>query len=1019
MTASDDFTYKPQAVNYLGFLEAQLRDMQGIYTLAYELIQNADDAPPGVGNEQGPAHPSPITHLTFNISDDALLVSNNGVFRDVDFQRLQNIASGGKRQEAGTTGAFGLGFIAVYQVTDAPEIFSNGRHWRITPQAPAQQRIQERPAQTSETLFRLPWAFDPASVVRRSLRLDAIQPDQLDDFAQYMAAAIEPAALFLKQLQLLEVQRNGQTIRRINRKIRGEQLILQENGIETAVYHLLTGDFAATAEQLRVQYPWQIEAKRHSQVQIALPLTTPSQMGRLYASLPTSSTMPLPCHLNADFFPTTDRKRIQFDNGYQAEWNQAAIAYAAQLLAERFETLPSLLGHVNLWHLLQKMADTHQTAQTKSLPPIFTTFWQTLKPLLSQMSIIFTAKGEWRGISEVRLGGKQTAVALLDALQIPSPHPDLFPHLPLLRRLAVLDLSIADITAALAKIDLKQGQFLHEAPPYWRDLAAWQGLWQLIDTLLGYLPPRERETALQSLRPLPLILTEKMTVERLAHSYRGRTEARDLFPEVAWAHEMITPDHFPGRYLPDFGMRAAVNWLQERPLDQLEQDWRLSRLDIPRLWQWLERRQIEISDDPSLAQTILKLPLCPIEGRLRPLAHLYLPGNFADPLNLAGLIDIAALGSSRQFLRDLGVPELDFDTYVRHQLPRALQQQPDLPSDGRHQLLQLLAARLGQMRDDDDLRAQLSQLPLIACLDGSFRPANQVYASREVQTWLREGVHIAEPVDSKAVTALHHWLGVRQRPSAADIVQAMLTSPGKSSTPDTATSPGQNLTDMLQRRWQYLQELAAQGEVDTATLAPLQNQPVIPNRQGKLCGADQLFWVDRPELAAQFAGLDKFLVPEAAWTELTAVLGVRPLSAAVQLILVNAATAEPDIVTQTHIGNRRPLIERLLQAEGIKPSITFFSNLQVIQQPQPQVQYQLQAGTKLLTTSPEPVTVKLLETLLVLAEESWSWTAVARELARALKGDRASGSLALGLKEVLTAGTVAEARKILDELGIG
>ena len=1019
MTTDDDFTYKTQAINYLGFLEAQLRDMQGIHTLAYELIQNADDAPPGAGSEPDPAHPPPPIHLSFNISDDALLVSNNGVFRDVDFQRLQNIASGGKRQEAGTTGAFGLGFIAVYQVTDAPEIFSNGRHWRITPQAPTQQRIQERPAQTSGTLFRLPWAFDPASAVRRSLRLEAIQPGQLDDFAQHIAVAIEPASLFLKQLQLLEVQRNGHTIRRIERKFQGEQLSLQENGSETAVYHLLTGDFAAIAEQLRVQYPWQIEAKRHSQVQIALPLTAPSQRGRLYASLPTDSIMPLPCHLNADFFPTTDRKRIQFDDGYQAEWNQAAITCAAQLLAEHFETLPSLLGHVNLWHLLQKTAAAHQAAQINSLPTVFTTFWQHLKPLLSQIPIIFTAKGEWRGVGEVRLRGKQTAVALLNALQIPSPHPDLFPHLPLLRRLAVPDLSIADIVAALAKIDLKQGQFLHEVPPYWRDLTAWQSLWQLLDTLLGYLPPRERETALQSLRLMPLILTEKMTVERLSHSYRGQAEARALFPEVAWAHEMITPDRFPGRYLPDFGVQVAVNWLQERPLEQLEQDWRLGWLDLPRLWQWLERQQIEISDDPSLAQAILKLPLCPIEGELRPLAHLYLPGNFADPLHLAGLIDVSALGSSRQFLRDLGVPELDFDTYVRQQLPRTLQQQPDLPSDGRHQLLQLLSARLGQMQDDDDLQAQLSQLPLIACLDGSFRPANQVYASREVQTWLGEGVHIAEPVASKAVAALHHWLGVRQRPSAADIIQAMLTNPAESSTPDGATTQGQSLAGLPQRRWQYLQELAAQGEVDATTLAPLQDQPVIPNRQGNLCGADQLFWVDRPELAAQFVGLGEFLVPEAAWTALTAVLGVRPLSAAVQLVLVNTATAKPDIATQTHISNRRPLIERLLRVESITPPATFFTNLQVAQQSQPQVQYQLQAGTKLLATSPEPVTVKLLGTLLVLAEGSWSWTAVARELALALKGGRAAGGLALGLKEVLTADTVAAAKQILDELGIG
>ncbi|MCP5098484.1 MAG: hypothetical protein GY943_23285, partial [Chloroflexi bacterium] len=108
--SESDFSYKSQNVNYLGFLEAQLRDLQGIHTLAYELIQNADDVKDEDGRSQ-------TTWLTFDITDDALIVENDGVFRAVDFERLQNLAGGGKRDEAGTTGAFGIGFIAVYQIT--------------------------------------------------------------------------------------------------------------------------------------------------------------------------------------------------------------------------------------------------------------------------------------------------------------------------------------------------------------------------------------------------------------------------------------------------------------------------------------------------------------------------------------------------------------------------------------------------------------------------------------------------------------------------------------------------------------------------------------------------------------------------------------------------------------------------------------------------------------------------------------------------------------------------------------
>jgi hypothetical protein len=442
----------------------------------------------------------------------------------------------------------------------------------------------------------------------------------------------------------------------------------------------------------------------------------------------------------------------------------------------------------------------------------------------------------------------------------------------------------------------------------------------------------------------------------------------------------------------------------------LEQDWRLGRFDLPRLWRWFEAQQIEIGDDPSLAQAIRQLPLCPVEGELRPLAHLYLPGNFEDPLNLAGLVDVAALGGRRQFLRDLGVQELDFDTYVHEQLPRALKHNPDLPSDARHRLVQLLAERLGEMRDDDELRAKLSQLPLIACLDGSFRPANRVYASREVMALLGDTVHIAEPVESKAVAALQQWLGVRERPSGADIVQALLTISQKRST---------ERESVVSKAWQRLKELFDQGAISAETLQPLQDQAVLPNRRQRLRRADQLFIVDRPELAAQFTGLDNYLLPETDWAALTAVLGVRRLSQAVQLVLVGEETAVPDKTTQAHIANRRPLMERLLRAEGVPPPDAFFNKLQVVQLAEPTVQYQLAAGKKRLTTPPEAVTVKLVGEMLVLAEGTWSWTAVARELALTFKGTSAIGGLALGLKELLTATSFAEARQVLDDLGIG
>jgi hypothetical protein len=443
------------------------------------------------------------------------------------------------------------------------------------------------------------------------------------------------------------------------------------------------------------------------------------------------------------------------------------------------------------------------------------------------------------------------------------------------------------------------------------------------------------------------------------------------------------------------------------------------------LFRWFESQQIEIfADDPALQQAIRRLPLCPVGGvrtaavRLRPLTDLYIPGGFSDPLQMTGLIDVDALGGRPQFLRDLGVRELDFDAYVRAEIPRVLAQHPDLPSDARHRLVQLLAQRLGEFRDDEDLQEQLSRLPLIACLDGSFRPAGEAYASREVMALLGERVHIAEPPVNQSVRALHRWLGVRDEPSAADIVQSLAaTSRQWSNRPlDMPTQA------IVRQCLLHLNMGLFQGKIKLPALAPLPNLAVIPNQRHVLMEPAHLFQADQPDLAVQLVGIEAYLLPpDDDLKEITAVLGVRPLSQAVELQIIAAKnTAAPEL--QKRIAARRPLIERLLQAEGLAgQSAAFLDKLRVVKTAQLHVRYRLVIGDKTLLTPPEAVSVKLDRKANVLyvpeLEEDFPWTAVARELALTLKPGQPVGGLAMGIREVLTAVTAAKAAQILDELG--
>src|SRR5690606_11172535 len=158
----------------------------------------------------------------------------------------------------------------------------SNRHWIIRPEAPPGERIEERQVETTDTRFRLPWAFDDSSPVRRRLRLPAIEPEQLDDLAARLAGAIERSALFLRRLQQLEVRREGTLLRRIRRVKAGENVLhLEDETGKVTRWLLLDGRFDEAAEQLRDRYPWQVEAARASEIRLALPLDEPLSQGRL------------------------------------------------------------------------------------------------------------------------------------------------------------------------------------------------------------------------------------------------------------------------------------------------------------------------------------------------------------------------------------------------------------------------------------------------------------------------------------------------------------------------------------------------------------------------------------------------------------------------------------------------------------------------------------------------------------------------------------------------------------------
>ncbi|XP_038061695.1 sacsin-like [Patiria miniata] len=107
-----------------------LRSYPNVSDVFKELLQNADDA----GSTEIHFVYDPRHHEAKKVICDSwaavgelpsLCVYNDKPFTEADIKGIQRVGVGGKRDDIATTGKFGIGFNAVYHLTDCPSFLSN------------------------------------------------------------------------------------------------------------------------------------------------------------------------------------------------------------------------------------------------------------------------------------------------------------------------------------------------------------------------------------------------------------------------------------------------------------------------------------------------------------------------------------------------------------------------------------------------------------------------------------------------------------------------------------------------------------------------------------------------------------------------------------------------------------------------------------------------------------------------------------------------------------------------------
>ncbi len=784
----------PRDIDYLGNIRRILRDLSGTDTLIYELIQNADDAkepPPGA------------TVMKFTVTNEELVVYNDGVFTSCeqltsstckwlelnpnshrcDFHSFRTVASWDKGERPGTTGAFGIGFTAVYQVTDRPEFISHGEHWIVDEMRPAQSRIQGARRKPSDpgTTFKLPWVLE-LSEFRKAIEKNPITRHTIDRFFHDLKSTIPDAMPFLKRISVIEAVSNSEKLRfERSRDINDPRVLVvrtEEAPSETdKEWLVLDGDFKLRAEELRLIPRSTIKKSRSADVQIAIPKKA-SSAGFFYATLPTKEQTHLPLIVNAEFFPTSDRKGVRFDesetDGIEGEWNRAAVQAAAKVLAENLEEIADFMGDAEFVRLLVSAADLKGRLERERINPVLGAFWPEIARALPSANVVPKVAGGRATVESVRLWADETelaAASLLTDLDIhlidPKVRADWF---RLRGDTPIRVLNLGDLVHALHSKDLDTPWIPEGRADSLAERSSLEALWALIDFLLKTQGRSTRESE-EELRGCAVVPGVDGALWPVAELYRTDPGTQAVLTDLRIQVPFLDSDRLGAEsqlaaMVSEVTPVLVLDWVEDVLSSADANVGRSTRLE---LLKWFFDHESEL-DDAQCAR-IARLSIFPTASGARPLAELALPGDFKDELGLARLLDVEGIEEIRPFLDKLGAQRLSFANYCRDHVARAVKD-GQLGDNERRQLLEVLATKLSEVKGDAEVRSALQHLELIPCTDGRWRSSSAVYLTTRVCAVVGDNVALAAipPENYAAHEDLFRWLGAAEEPRPADVV---------------------------------------------------------------------------------------------------------------------------------------------------------------------------------------------------------------------------------------------------------
>lgn len=719
----------PYRANLLGNIEQALKGLQGYGIMALELIQNADDA--GAGT------------LRFDVTDDALVVFNDGSFsscglqdadcpwirsgdpdglkRPCNFHAIAEMGSRSKVPASEQIGRFGIGFVSVYQITDTPIVQSAGVELRLNPQT--QEVVKTNIAKVAGTRFILPWA-SVQSEVRDGLNASPTPVDVAERVVAEIEIILQGSLLFLRHVSRVELMRNGDLVAAVGIHRAAEQVTLRFEPAKTEQRWLVLSrdaDDIILAGGLIDRFEALTRLDRSTTVSVAVPLNLEQVEGLLYAYLPTRQSTRMPFHLNADFFPHASRQAIVLEGEqHDRYWNEALMEAAAVALADNFVRIRDLLGPTRFWALAEA------TFQRKS-EPAFKPFWDKLGKAAAATPSIWSTQGEWRLPAETSLPPEQMIVvdqAAVSDLGLALIHPELRRHWTVLSSLGAQHLRLSNLVAALEA---------HGNEATSGGMDALRRLWSAIDLLIEVSSDRTGLAAtIARLKAVPVFLDldDRAVSASSARRLPAGVPVASLH-EVVPARRVVHPEvlRFPQLsllvqeyLLDDFAADLAGMIANEAAAAIVIGE---TEAEVRRFYALLTA--FPTDRGATLVRTRLShVPMLRTgTGYVSP-ARGRLPGDFRDPIGHFEIVEtrLFITGMGELTRKVLQVDELSFREYVVEHLASIIAQGVTRQQYGA--LLTEIVNHRSQL-DDEGALSNLAKIAFVRTRAGAYAPPDGVY----------------------------------------------------------------------------------------------------------------------------------------------------------------------------------------------------------------------------------------------------------------------------------------------------